>query len=131
MIEATLADRDSIRVANEALAEMRQLGATLVDPLDFNAAIAEVMTAYEPSFFTQVFPEALPAGSKPMDRLVAIASDPKALPGGARGVNLRMNTRHLDRRKRSVVEVALQPRQRIHQHRVADHGAWRRREELG
>jgi amidase len=90
MIEATLADRDSIRVANETLAEIKQLGATLVDPLDFHTAIAEVMTAYEPSFFTQVFPEALPAGSKPIDRLVAFASDPKALPGGARGVNLRM-----------------------------------------
>jgi amidase len=90
MIEATLADRDSIRVANAALAEVKRLGATLVDPLDFHAAIAEVMTAYEPSFFTQAFPEALKSESKPMDRLVTFASDPKALPGGARGVNLRM-----------------------------------------
>ena len=51
MIEGTLADRDNIRVGNEALAEMKSLGATLVDPLDFSAAIAEIMTAYEPSFF--------------------------------------------------------------------------------
>src|SRR5262245_17453710 len=90
MIEATLADRDSIRVANAALDEVKRLGAILVDPLDFHAAIAEVMTAYEPSFFAQVVPEALAAESKPIDRLVTFASDPKALPGGARGVNLRM-----------------------------------------
>jgi amidase len=90
MIEATIADRDSIRVASDALAELKQLGATIVDPVDFHAAIAEVLAAYEPSFFTKVFPEAIPAGAKPMDRLVAFASDPKALPGGVRGVNLRM-----------------------------------------
>jgi amidase len=90
MIEATIADRDSIRVATDALAEMKQLGATIVDPVDFHSTIAEVMAAYEPSFFTQVFPEAIPAGAKPIDRVVAIASDPRALAGGVRGVNLRM-----------------------------------------
>jgi amidase len=90
MIEATIADRDSIRVATEALAEMKSLGATVIDPVDFHGAIAEVMTAYEPGFFTQTFPEAIPAGSNPIDRMVTIASDPKTLPGGVRGVNLRM-----------------------------------------
>src|SRR5499427_2450872 len=90
MIEATIADRDNIRIGNEALADMKGLGATLVDPVDFSGAIAEIMTAYEPSFFTQTFPAAIPAGAKPIDYLAAIASDPKLLPGGARGVNLRM-----------------------------------------
>jgi amidase len=90
MIEGTIADRDSIRVADAALDEMKRLGATLVDPVDFGGAIADVMTAYEPSFFTQLFPAAIPAGTKPIDRMVTIASDPKALPGGVRGVNLRM-----------------------------------------
>jgi amidase len=90
MIEATIADRDSIRVANTALDEMKRLGATLVDPVDFRGAIAEIMSAYEPSFFTQTFPEAIPAGVKPIDSMVTIASDPKAVPGGLRGVNLRM-----------------------------------------
>jgi len=90
MIEATIADRDNIRIANEALAEMKSLGATLVDPVDFRGAIAEIMTAYEPSFFAQSFPAAIPAGAKPIDRLAAIAGDPKLLPAGARGVNLRM-----------------------------------------
>jgi amidase len=90
MIEATLADRDNIRIGNEALADMKSLGATLVDPIDFSGAIAQIMTAYEPSFFTQAFPAAIPGGTKPVDRLAAIAGDPKMLPGGARGVNLRM-----------------------------------------
>lgn len=90
MIEASIADRDNIRIANEALADMKSLGATLVDPVDFKGAIAEIMTAYEPGFFAQSFPAALPAGAKPIDRLAAIASDPKLLPTGARGVNLRM-----------------------------------------
>jgi amidase len=90
MIEATIADRENIRIGNEALADMKNLGATLVDPVDFSGAIAEIMTAYEPNFFTQTFPVAIPAGVKPIDHLAAIASDPKLLPGGARGVNLRM-----------------------------------------
>jgi Asp-tRNA(Asn)/Glu-tRNA(Gln) amidotransferase A subunit family amidase len=90
MIEATVADRDSIRIGNAALVDMKHLGATLVDPVDFSGAIAEIMTAYEPSFFTQIFPAAIPSGMKPIDRMVAIASNPKTLPGGARGVNLRM-----------------------------------------
>src|SRR5580700_9608226 len=90
MIEATIADRENIRIGNEALADMKSLGAALVDPVDFSGAIAEIMTAYEPSFFTQTFPAAIPAGAKPIDHLAAIASDPKLLPGGARGVNLRM-----------------------------------------
>src|SRR6476659_3040351 len=32
MIEVTLADRDSIRVANEAIADMKKAGATIIDP---------------------------------------------------------------------------------------------------
>jgi amidase len=90
MIEATIADRENIRIAEEALADMKSLGATLVDPVDFSGAIAEIMTAYEPSFFTQTFPGAIPSGVRPIDHLAAIASDRKLLPGGARGVNLRM-----------------------------------------
>src|SRR5579871_3407491 len=89
MIEATIADRENIRIGNEALADMKSLGATLVDPVDFSGAIAEIMTAYEPSFFTQSFPTAI-SGARPIDALAAIAADPKLLPGGPRGVNLRM-----------------------------------------
>src|SRR5215831_3150815 len=90
MIEATIADRENIRIGNDALAEMKSLGATLVDPVDFSGAVAEIMTAYEPGFFTQTFPLTVPAGVKPIDHLAAVASDPKLLPVGPRGVNLRM-----------------------------------------
>jgi len=90
MIETSIADRENVRIGNEALADMRSLGATLVDPVDFSAAIAEIMTAYEPSFFTQIYPASIPAGVKPIDHLAAIAADPKLLPGGVRGVNMRM-----------------------------------------
>ncbi|MEA2659820.1 MAG: amidase, partial [Candidatus Binatota bacterium] len=90
MIEATLADRDSIRIANQAIADLKRLGATIVDPVNFDGAIAEIMSSYEPSFFTQTFKEGIPAGADPIDRMVTIANDPKTLPTGARGVNLRM-----------------------------------------
>ena len=90
MIEATLADRDSIRIANQAIADLRRLGATIVDPVNFDGAIAEIMSSYEPSFFTQTFKEGVPAGTDPIDRMVTITNDPKTLPTGTRGVNLRM-----------------------------------------
>ena len=89
-IEATIADHEKVRIGNEAIADMKSLGATLVDPVDFTGAVAEIITAYEPNFFTQTFPVVHPAGTKPIDHLAAIASNPKMLPGGARGVNLRM-----------------------------------------
>ncbi|HEX2226217.1 MAG TPA: amidase, partial [Candidatus Binatia bacterium] len=90
MIEATLADRDSIRIANQAIADLKRFGATIVDPVNFDAAIAQIMASYEPSFFTQTFKEAIPEGTEPIDRMVAITLDPKNLPTGMRGVNLRM-----------------------------------------
>ena len=90
MIEATLADRDSIRIANQAITDMKRLGATVIDPVNFDRAIAEIMASYEPSFFSQTFKEGVPAGSDPIDRMVAITTDSDALPTGVRGVNLRM-----------------------------------------
>src|SRR6185436_18346203 len=90
MVEATLADRDSIRIANQAIADLKRLGATIVDPVNFDGAIAEIMSSYEPSFFTQTFKEGIPAGADPIDRMVTIANDPKTLTTGARGVHLRM-----------------------------------------
>ncbi len=90
MIEATLADRDSIRIGNQAIADLKRLGATIVDPVNFDGAIAEIMSSYEPSFFTQTFKEGIPVGTDPIDRMVAFSTDPKNLPGGMRGVNLRM-----------------------------------------
>ena len=53
------------RAIQWALAEMKRLGATMVDPVDFHGAIAEIMTAYEPSFFAQVVGSALAALAGP------------------------------------------------------------------
>ena len=69
---------------------MKRLGATVVDPVDFNGAIAEVMAAYEPSFFTQIFPEAIPAGTEANRSHGDDRERSEPLPNGVRGVNLRM-----------------------------------------
>jgi Asp-tRNA(Asn)/Glu-tRNA(Gln) amidotransferase A subunit family amidase len=90
MIEASLADRDSIRIANQAIADLKRLGATIVDPVSFDAAIAEIMSSYEPSFFTETFKQGVPAGTDAIDRMISITTDPKTLSTGVRGVNLRM-----------------------------------------
>ena len=90
MIEATVADRDSIRIANQAIADLKRLGATIVDPVSFDATIAEIISSYEPSFFTQTYKEGVAAGTDPIDRMVAFTIDAKTLPTGVRSVNLRM-----------------------------------------
>ena len=90
MIEATLADRDSIRVANEAIADMRKLGATVIDPVNVQDVIAEVVPYLEPSFLAKNFPPTLAGPPDPIDRVVAIAFDHKLFPSGLRGANLRM-----------------------------------------
>jgi Asp-tRNA(Asn)/Glu-tRNA(Gln) amidotransferase A subunit family amidase len=89
MAEATLADRDSVRVASEAIADLKKLGATIVDPVNFHDAIAELVPYLEPSLLTQQFKSLAPAGVNPIDHAVSIAADPKLMPGGPRGVNLR------------------------------------------
>jgi Asp-tRNA(Asn)/Glu-tRNA(Gln) amidotransferase A subunit family amidase len=90
MAEATLADRDSIRIANEAIADMKRLGAIIVDPVNFHDAIADLVPYLEPSLLTKEFKSSTPEGVVPIDHAVAMASDPKLLPSGPRGLNLRM-----------------------------------------
>ena len=55
MIEVTLADRDSIRVANEAIADMKKAGATIIDPVNVQDTIAELVPYLEPSFLLRTF----------------------------------------------------------------------------
>ena len=45
---------------------------------------------YGAESLTQSFPSSTPAAQRPIDQAVLIAADPKLLPGGPRGVNLRM-----------------------------------------
>jgi amidase len=89
MIEATLADRDSVRVANEALADMKRLGAVLVDPVNVQDAIAAIVPYYEPGFMTKNFPSLFAPEVAPIDRIVDMAFDRSLVPSGARGANLR------------------------------------------
>jgi amidase len=91
MIEATLADRDSIRVANEAIAALKKLGATVIDPVNVQDAIAELVPYLEPSLLAKNFASSFPsAPPDPIDHIVAIYFDHKLFPSGTRGANLRM-----------------------------------------
>jgi len=90
MIEASLADRDNIRVANEAIAAMKKAGATIIDPVNVDKAIADLVPYLEPGWLARNFPAAFPEFAKPIDRIVSMAFDHSLIPSGARGVNLRM-----------------------------------------
>src|SRR5712692_5129097 len=91
MIEATLADRDSIRVANEAIADMKKAGATIIDPVNVQDAIAELVPYLEPSLLAKNFPAVFPKASpEPIDHIVTMFFDHKLFPSGLRGANLRM-----------------------------------------
>ncbi len=90
MIEATLADRDSIRVANEALADMKKLGATIIDPVNVQDAIAAIVPYYEPGFLPKHFPSVFAAHEvASIDHIVNMAFDHSLFPSGAQGANLR------------------------------------------
>jgi Asp-tRNA(Asn)/Glu-tRNA(Gln) amidotransferase A subunit family amidase len=90
MIEASLADRENIRVANQAIAAMRKAGATIVDPVNVDETIADLVPYLEPGWLKRNFPAAFSASAKPMDAIVSMAFDHKLVPAGARGLNLRM-----------------------------------------
>ncbi len=90
MIEASRADRDNIRVANEAIAAMKKAGAAIVDPVNVDQAIADLVPYLEPGWLARNFPAAFPESAKPIDRIVSMAFDHSLIPSGARGVNLRM-----------------------------------------
>ena len=90
MIEASLADRENIRVANEAIAAMKNAGATIVDPVHVDKTIADLLPCLEPGWLKRNFPAAFPDSAKPLDRIVSMAFDHGLIPAGARGVNLRM-----------------------------------------
>jgi Asp-tRNA(Asn)/Glu-tRNA(Gln) amidotransferase A subunit family amidase len=90
MIEASLGDRENIRVANEAIAAMKKAGATIVDPVNVDKTIADLVPYLEPGWLKRNFPSAFPDSATPIDRIVSMAFDHSLIPSGARGVNLRM-----------------------------------------
>ena len=93
MIEATLADRDSIRVANDAIADMKKLGATVIDPVNVQDVIVELVPYVEPSLLAKNFQPMFPTPPPdPIDHIVAMFFDHQLFPSGPRGANLRMIT---------------------------------------
>src|SRR6266508_2004909 len=90
MIEASRVDRENIRVANEAIADMKKAGATIVDPVNVDKAIADLVPYLEPGWLARNFPAAFPESAKPIDRIVSMSFDHRLIPSGVRGVNLRM-----------------------------------------
>ena len=107
MIEATVADRDSIRIANQAIADLKRLGATIVDPVSFDGAIAEIISSYEPSFFTQTYKEGVAAGTDPIDRMVAFTIDPKTPADRSPRRQSAHDRRPAPRRRRQVCDESL------------------------
>jgi Asp-tRNA(Asn)/Glu-tRNA(Gln) amidotransferase A subunit family amidase len=89
MIEASRADRENIRVANEAIAAMKNAGATIVDPVNVDEALADLISYLEPGWLKRNFPSAFPDSVKSIDHIVAMAFDHSLIPSGARGLNLR------------------------------------------
>ena len=59
---------------------MKKLGATIVDPVNVQAVIADLVPYLEPSILTQSFPSEHAERRKPIDQAVLIAADPKAAP---------------------------------------------------
>lgn len=91
MIEVSLADRDSIRVADEAIADMKKLGATIIDPVNVQDTIAELVPYLEPSLLAKNFQPMFPTPPPdPIDHIVAMFFDHHLFPSGLRGANLRM-----------------------------------------
>ena len=90
MIEASLADRDSIRVVNEAIADIKKAGAVIVDPVNVDKVIANLVPYLEPGLLPKNFPSAFPKSAESIDHIVSMAFDHNLVPSGARGVNLRM-----------------------------------------
>ena len=69
---------------------MKKAGATIVDPVNVDKAIADLVPYLEPGWLARNFPAAFPESAKPIDRIVSMAFDHALIPSGARGVNLRM-----------------------------------------
>ncbi len=82
----TKADEDSVRVANEALAELERLGAVLVDPGPqgqlFKDAIAELVPSLDSTPLVSTFRE-LFAGTGQIEQLLDVSRDSGVMPPDA------------------------------------------------
>jgi Asp-tRNA(Asn)/Glu-tRNA(Gln) amidotransferase A subunit family amidase len=84
------ADEDTIRIINEAIADLAKAGATLVDPGpqgEFRDAIAQLLFSLDTKAFASTFPDLFPSDGSVIDRAVYLSSGSVKLPPH---VSLRM-----------------------------------------
>ncbi|MBI2987680.1 MAG: amidase [Deltaproteobacteria bacterium] len=79
----TKADEDSVRIGNQALADLSKAGAVLVDPGPsgqlFKDAIAELLPSLDTSALVATFKEFFPSSVPVVDKLLDISSHPSLL----------------------------------------------------
>lgn len=79
----TKADEDSVRIANEALADLQKAGAVLIDPGPegalFRDAIAELVPTLDTPTMVAVWKELFPPGTPVVARAVEMAGNPSEL----------------------------------------------------
>jgi Asp-tRNA(Asn)/Glu-tRNA(Gln) amidotransferase A subunit family amidase len=82
-------DVQDIDLANNAISELKKLGATIVDPGQNGALFQSCVDQYVPKTlnqqFTPQFPDTFPAGSDQNSTLVAMGQDPSLVPHNASG----------------------------------------------
>jgi Asp-tRNA(Asn)/Glu-tRNA(Gln) amidotransferase A subunit family amidase len=80
----TQADHESIDIVDKAVADLRRLGATIVDPGDGGALFQTCLDQYIPhnlnALFTRQFPALFPAGGDHIRVLEDMYSDPSLVP---------------------------------------------------
>jgi amidase len=80
----TLADEDSVAVAEAALGDLAKAGATLVDPGPegalFKDALAEILPTLDAPMLSAVFKEAFPPGTDLIEKSIAVAGKAAKLP---------------------------------------------------
>lgn len=79
----TKADEDSVRIANEALADLQKAGAVLVDPGPegalFRDVIAEIVPTLDTPTMVAVWKELFPSGTPAVARALEMAGNPSEL----------------------------------------------------
>ena len=80
----TKADEDSIRVADQAIADLTKAGATIIDPGPggalFKDAIAALLPGYDAPMMAAVYKEFFPAETPIISKTVDITGDPARMP---------------------------------------------------
>jgi amidase len=83
----TKADEDSIRITNEAIADLRKLGATVIDPGAngqlFKEAVTALVPALEAPTLVQTYKDLFPGGTSSLTSLVKLSAESGGLPTDA------------------------------------------------